>query len=51
MKNLENFSTRLPEDMKLGLKVIAAQRKTSVQEIVIEAIKQWIDNNNNEGVK
>ena len=49
MNNLSHFSTRINEDDKDALKVIAAQKKLKVQEIVTKLIADYVRDNKNGG--
>lgn len=41
---LENFTTRVPRDLRQAIRLAAVAQRRSVQEITTEALKQWLDN-------
>lgn len=43
MKELEYFSTRLPEELKTFIKVKAAKDKTKVQDLVAKVFQELMD--------
>jgi predicted HicB family RNase H-like nuclease len=42
---LEPFATRIPAELRRDIKVAAARKDMSVQDVTIEALSQWLERN------
>lgn len=43
-EELENFTTRLPADLRQAVRLEAVTQKRSVQDVVTEALREWLGN-------
>lgn len=43
--DLEPFATRIPADLRRDIKIAAARKDMSVQDVTIEALSQWLERN------